>query len=145
MPKDQRDSPGRIFTFETLPEKGIDYSRNHVRRLIKDGQVSQAVLSERARASLDRAHPRPVDQRAAKPSRRVVQTTSCKVHGESGTSGCTRAACRRKTKRWSPVTDETRAEFATRCRTSELRSLHGHDGLDKRRARDPLGGGAGSK
>jgi predicted DNA-binding transcriptional regulator AlpA len=27
--------PGRIFTYETLPEKGISYSSNHIRRLVR--------------------------------------------------------------------------------------------------------------
>ena len=41
-------TPGRIYTFQTLPEKGIRYSRNHLRRLIRRGKFPPPIyLSER--------------------------------------------------------------------------------------------------
>lgn len=43
-----RAPPGRIYTFSTLPEKGIDYSRNHIRRLVEAGRFPEPFyLSER--------------------------------------------------------------------------------------------------
>ena len=39
--KTERDagrSAGRIYTFGTLPEKGIRYSSNHIRRLVAQGK-----------------------------------------------------------------------------------------------------------
>lgn len=39
---------GRIYTFETLPEKGIDFCPNHIRRLVKAGKFPAPIyLSER--------------------------------------------------------------------------------------------------
>jgi len=41
-------SPGRIFTFETLPEKGIHLHRNYIRRLVAAGKFPKPFyLSER--------------------------------------------------------------------------------------------------
>ena len=55
MPPLPKAPPGRIFTYETLPEKGIDYSRNHIRRLIKDGKFPKPFYpSERVPAWTER-------------------------------------------------------------------------------------------
>jgi hypothetical protein len=49
VPQDQRrTSPGRVFTFDTLPEKGIPFSKNHIRRLVAKGKFpAPFYLSER--------------------------------------------------------------------------------------------------
>jgi predicted DNA-binding transcriptional regulator AlpA len=53
--KEQRNSPGRIFTYETLPEKGIRYSRNHIRKLISKKKFPKPFFpSERVPAWTER-------------------------------------------------------------------------------------------
>jgi prophage regulatory protein len=34
---------GRVFTFKTLPEKGIDFHPNHVRRLVRAGRFPKPI------------------------------------------------------------------------------------------------------
>lgn len=34
---------GRVFTFKTLPEKGIDFHPNHIRRLVHAGKFPRPV------------------------------------------------------------------------------------------------------
>ena len=42
---------GRIYTLSSLPEKGISYSRNHIRRLVAKGKFpAPFYLSERVPA-----------------------------------------------------------------------------------------------
>ena len=97
-----RAPPGRIFTFETLPEKGIDYSRNHVRRLIKKGKFPPPFyLSERVPAWTERTLDQWISRVRSRARERRQRRTAGRT-SRSGTSGCTRAACRRKTKRRSP-------------------------------------------
>ena len=62
--RDAGHSAGRIYTFGTLPEKGIRYSSNHIRRLVAQGKFSQAFLYDRAQTCVDRSHARRVDRRA---------------------------------------------------------------------------------
>ena len=39
---------GRIYTFDTLPEKGISFHRNYIRRLVKAGKFpAPFYMSER--------------------------------------------------------------------------------------------------
>jgi prophage regulatory protein len=49
VPKDQRrTSPGRVYTFDTLREKGIPFSKNHIRRLVAKGKFpAPFYMSER--------------------------------------------------------------------------------------------------
>ena len=43
-----RVPPGRLYTYKTLAEKGVVYSRNHIRRLVEAGKFPQPFyLSER--------------------------------------------------------------------------------------------------
>ena len=101
MPPLPKAPPGRIFTYETLPEKGIDYSRNHIRRLIKDGKFPKPFYpSERVPAWTERT----LDQWISDCEAEHASGANDELAGHtprSGTSGCTRAACRRKTKRRS--------------------------------------------
>jgi hypothetical protein len=45
-----REAPplGRVFTYKTLPMKGIDYHPNHIRRLVHAGKFPSLSISARA-------------------------------------------------------------------------------------------------
>jgi prophage regulatory protein len=43
-----RAPPGRLYTFQTLAEKGITFSKNYLRKLVKEGKFPAPIyLSER--------------------------------------------------------------------------------------------------